>query len=206
MLGFKQFIIESAQHEGGHLHNFDIDGTLFHPDVRVRVMHGARHVESLTHHEFNTHVLKPGHHYDFSEFRSSKKFERSKPIPKMLNKLQAIHRNIKNKPRHRIILNTARADFDDKPRFLNALKRHGIDTEKVRVERAGNDASQIPTGEKKARIISRHIETGKYKHVSLYDDDKENLRHFLQLRKQHPNVQFHAYHVHHDGSTRKFEE
>ena len=206
MLSFKSFIIESNEKEGGHLHAFDIDGTLFNPDVKIRVMHGAQHAESLSHSEFNNHVLKPGHHYDFSEFKSSKKFERSKPIPKMLNKLQAIQRNIKSKPRNRIILNTARADFDDKPRFLNALKNHGIDTEKVRVERAGNDASEMTTGQKKAQIISGHIENGKYKHVSLYDDDAENLRQFLKLREKHTGITFHAHHVQTDGSTRKFEE
>jgi hypothetical protein len=40
----------------------------------------------------------------------------------------------------------------------------------------------------------------------MYDDSKTNLHHFLNLKDQHPNTEFHAHHVADDGSTTRMEK
>ena len=72
MKSFKQYLEES---EKKSLHVFDIDDTLLHTNAMVHVKDkNNNHVKTLSNQEFNDHNLKHGHHYDFSEFRSAKKF------------------------------------------------------------------------------------------------------------------------------------
>ena len=185
------------------IHYFDCDETLFtHPNnesgVRVHVKneHDKR-IQSLTNAEFNTHKLGKGHSYDFSEFMSSKKFgETAKPIRKTIAKLKAIKKN----GGHAEIL-TARRDMDDKESFSNTFNKYGINIQQVHVRRAGNTPG--PPAEAKAKIVSAAIKQHGYKHVHLYDDNKQNLDHFLSLKSQHPNTTFHAHHVHYDDETQK---
>jgi hypothetical protein len=191
-----------------NLHVFDIDDTLFHTNAKVKVVdHQGKVVQKLSNSEFNDHKLPHGHSYDFSEFRSADKFrDESKPIPKMLNKLKAIHSNIKNNPRSksRVIMNTSRADFDDKNKFLSTFRKQNVDIDDIHVHRAGNiEGDELPAV-KKVKIIKKHLQSGKYKHVHMYDDSTTNLQHFLAMKKDHPDVQFHAHHVQPDGTTRKF--
>ena len=204
MLTFKSFLKENHSEKPGSLTVFDIDDTLFHTHAKVHVMHGNKHVASLTNQEYNTHKLQPGHHFDYHEFRDASHFDKtSRPIRGMIAKFKAIHKNIKNKPNHRVIINTARADFDDKHKFLNTFRRHGIDIDNSHVYRAGNaDDGKTSVAERKTDIIHQHLNTGKYKKVSLYDDSKENLNHFLALQKHHPHIKFHAFHVQHDGHVK----
>jgi hypothetical protein len=191
-----------------NLHVFDIDDTLFHTNAKVKVVdHQGKVVKKLSNSEFNDHKLSHGHSYDFSEFRSSDKFhDESKPIPKMLNKLKAIHNNIKKKPgsKSRVIMNTARADFDDKNKFLNTFRKQNVDIDDIHVHRAGNIQGHEIPAVKKVHIINKHLKSGNYKHVHMYDDSTTNLHHFLAMKKDHPNVEFHAHHVLPDGTTRKF--
>jgi hypothetical protein len=198
-------IFESTKGPGGSLHAFDIDGTLMHTTAKVHVVnHKGERVESLSHDEFNKHKLPPSHHYDFSEFRSSDKFSHEKPIRPMLAKLKAIHKASKSNPSSRVIMATARSNFDDKEKFLNHWRKHGVDIDNVRVERAGNIESHHPIAEKKAEVIRHHLKSGNYREAHLYDDDKKNLHHFLKLKKEFPHINFHAHHVQSDGSTKKF--
>jgi hypothetical protein len=209
-------IFESAEH-GGSLHAFDVDGTLMHTTARVHVRnHKGERVASLSHSEFNDHVkhkkLGKDQHYDFSEFRSAHHFNKEKPIRPMLAKLKAIHKATQKNPHSKVILNTARSDFDNKHHFAKTWKKFGVNiTPKkgenhIHVERAGNDTSNRPIGEKKADIMRKHLKTGKYREAHLYDDDTNNLHHFLKLKKEFPHVEFHAHHVQHDGSTKKYKE
>jgi hypothetical protein len=190
------------------LHIMDIDDTLFHTNAKVKVVdHQGKVVQRLSNSEFNDHKLEPHHSYDFSEFRSADKFhDESKPITKMLNKLKAIHGNIKKKAgsKSRVIMNTARADFDDKNKFLDTFRKQNVDIDDIHVHRAGNiEGNEIPAV-KKVKIIKRHLESGNYRHAHMYDDSTTNLQHFLAMKKDHPDVEFHAYHVLPDGTTRKF--
>lgn len=206
-------IYESTEHKGDEsLHAFDVDGTLMHTTARVHVRRNSdnERTESLSHDEYNNHVkekkLPKDHHYDYSEFRSSAQFHKEKPIRPMLAKLKAIHNNFQKKGKGRVIINTARSDFDDKEHFAKAWKKFGVDISHVHVERAGNITDKNKTvGEKKAMVMRKHLNSGRYKEAHLYDDDKHNLDHFLKLRHEYPHIKFHAHHVQHNGTSRRYE-
>lgn len=204
MQSFKDFIKQPHRKDPSTtLHAFDIDETLFahdHEHLKIHVKHKktGEHIKSLTNQEFNTHKLHPDHQYDFSEFRSSKTFEKSaKPIRSMIAKLKGIHRNNKN-----VEMLTARADFDDKHHFAKHMAKYGLDIGKIHVRRAGNLGDGSPA-KNKAKVVSELIKRHGYKKVHLYDDSVDNLKHFKALKDQHPDVEFHAHHVHHDSETGK---
>jgi hypothetical protein len=184
---FKEYITE----EKG-LHVFDIDETLFKTNAKIHVKdQSGKTVETLDNQQFNDHKLKPGHSYDFHEFKNAKKFhDESEPIHPMINK-------------SRIIMNTARSDFDDKHTVLKKFKKHGIDVDNTHIHRAGNIPGNQPPAEKKNVILRKHLDSGSYDHVHMYDDSKTNLNHFLKLQKEYPKIKFHAHHVTHEGKTRK---
>lgn len=192
----------------GGLHMFDVDDTLFHTTAKIHVKDkSGKTVKTLTNSEFNTHTLEQGHHYDFHEFRDADKFHReSKPIHKMIGKIKKIHANVQNKPDSKVILNTARADFDDKNRFLDKFRKHGINIDDIHVERAGNIPGNEHPAEKKAQIVRNHLARKDYKHVTLYDDSLSNLKKLQKLKNEYPHVKFHAYHVQPDGTTKKLKD
>lgn len=201
MKNYKKYITE-----GKGLHVFDIDETLFKTNAKIHVKdQSGKTVETLDNQQFNDHKLKPGHSYDFHEFKNAKKFhDESEPIHPMINKLNAIHKNIKaGGNKSRIIMNTARSDFDDKHTVLKKFKKHGIDVDNTHIHRAGNIPGNQPPAEKKNVILRKHLDSGSYDHVHMYDDSKTNLNHFLKLQKEYPKIKFHAHHVTHEGKTRK---
>ena len=203
MKSFKNFLNE------GHLHVYDVDETLFHTTAKVKVKHGDKEVASLSNSEYNDHKLPAGHHYDFSEFRSAHKFNtESKPVHRMMDHLKSTHTKASTSRNHKVILNTARQDFDDKHKFLDTFRKHGVDIDNIHVHRAGNIATEkgLTVAHAKNEVIRRHLTSGKFHTVHLYDDNKTNLNHFLDLKKEHPNVRFKAYHVKPDGTMKKHVE
>jgi len=199
MISFREYITENSA-----LHVFDVDDTLVHSDAKIHVMDKAGNtVKALTPAEFNTHKLHPDHHYDYGEFRSSAVFSKSKPIHKMIRTINAAQSTTKKNPDNKVIINTARADLDNKDKFLKTLSSHGIKhMDKIHVHRAGN----IPGGDaaqKKLVYIRQHMDKHPYSHVRMYDDSKENLDAFLGLKREYPNTRFHAYHVSPDGTMKK---
>lgn len=196
MKRFKDFIAESS------LHVFDIDDTLFHTTAKVHVKKDGKTVHTLSTTEFNSHKLPDGHHYDYSEFQSAHKFDtESVPNHRMMDKMKGIHASVKASGKGKVIMNTARQDFDDKHRFLDTFRKHGVDIDDIHVHRAGN-IKGMSVAQAKTEVIRKHLNTGSYKRVSLYDDSKENLNHFLELKKEHPDVHLRAYHVQPDGSIK----
>lgn len=188
----KSFISYLGESE---IHYFDVDKTLMHTDatkVHVKDSEG-KHVESLDPQEFNHHKLKAGHSYDFSEFKSADKFKKAKPIRSMMKKMRTLHKSGKN-----VEILTARSDFDDQKKFAQKWQKHGVDISKgkVHVRRAGN-LPDMPTHEAKAKIISDAIKKHGHKVVHLYDDHKANIDAMLDLKKDHPDVEFHGHHVQH---------
>jgi hypothetical protein len=200
MFNFREFITEDkTKQDSKTLHAFDMDETLFAHDnnkLRVHVLdQNGRRAQSLTNQEFNTHKLAPGQKYDFSEFRSSDVFTKSAhPIRKMIAKLKAIQKN-----GGKTAIVTARSDLDDQPKFARHMGKYGIDIDKTHVHRAGNMEGK--PADTKAALISGLIDQNGHKKVHLYDDSVDNLRGFLKLSKQHPDVELHAHHVQHDPET-----
>ena len=55
----------------------------------------------------------------------------------MINKVKAILKNATRKG-SKVIIVTARPNFDNKKTFLDTFRKQGIDIDKIYVERAGN--------------------------------------------------------------------
>ena len=203
MKSFLEYIREQTSLLESAMHFFDIDGTIAIPqDVHVHVINKqGKRVQSLSHSEFNTHRLEPGQRYDFSDFRSAKKFAKSQPIMRVIQKIKTLSAKKNNS----IAFNTARADFDNKDEFLNTFSnKFGINMNNIHVHRAGNITGDASIAKKKAEIIRNKIKNGNYKHVSLYDDDTSNLDAFLSLKKEFPHMNFNAHHVDHTGRFRRY--
>ena len=203
MKRFKEYLNE------GNLHVYDIDDTLFHTTAKVKVKQGNKEVASLSNSQYNYHKLPAGHEYDFSEFRSAHKFDtESKPVHRMLGHLKDTHTKVTTKRNGKVILNTARQDFDDRKTFLGTFKKHGVDIDNIHVHRAGNLARDngLTVAQSKNEIIHRQLKSGQFHTVHLYDDNKTNLTHFLGLKEKHPNVKFKAHHVRADGTMKKHVE
>jgi len=181
---------------------FDIDDTLLHTTARIRVVKNGAVVRELTNQEFNTYTLAPGEEFDFGEFRSAEKFnQESRPIPQMVNLLKNILRHAAN---HKVIMLTARADFDNRDLFLKTFTDLGIDMSRVHVHRAGNLPGDSHPAEKKAIWVRRYLDSGQYNRVRLFDDSMSNLRVFNSLGEEYPDVKFYAYFVKGDGSIEQF--
>lgn len=177
---------------------FDIDDTLFHTTAKIRVLKDGLVVRELTNQEFNNYTLQPGESFDFGEFKSAEKFNKeSKPIRPMIAKLKSIL----NRTRGKVIMLTARADFDNKHTFLNTFRKYGIDMDRIHVHRAGNLPGPESPAEKKAVFVRSYLNSGQYNRVRLYDDSMKNLIVFKNLKKEYPTVDFRAYYVGPEGNT-----
>lgn len=180
----------------------DIDETLFNTNAKIHVIKDGKILKKLHNTEFNTYVLQDGESFDFIEFVSSDIFvNTSEPITAMVKKLRAMFKNIKASGSDMYLL-TARADFDDKDKFLNFLKSYGIpvghvNNGEIHVIRAGNTPGKGGSDIKKKIIIKKFLDTGKYYKVRLYDDALSNLNAFLELKEEFPDVQFEAFEVNH---------
>jgi hypothetical protein len=186
----------------GNLSVWDIDETLFQTKALVHVMRAGKRVQSLTNKEYNTYKLKKGETYDFSEFKDAKLFNRtSVPIQRAIDKAAKTLKAYANLPNSKVIVLTARSDFDDPHTFLNTFEKYGLNMRNVHVHRAGNLG--LPAAEAKRIYIKQYLDTGEFKSVSLFDDDARNLDVFLSLKKEYPNVKFVAYMANH-GYFRKY--
>jgi len=187
----------------GTLTIFDIDDTLMHTTAKIRVVRDGKTVKELTNQQFNNYRLQPGEEFDFGEFRDAEKFaQESTPIKPMIRELKAILAYT----RGRVIMLTARADFDDRDTFIDTFQRLGIDMSRVHVHRAGNLPGNENPAYKKAVWVRRYLDTGKYRQVSLYDDSMTNLRVFKELAAEYPQVTFNAYYIGPKGAATEVEE
>jgi hypothetical protein len=183
---------------------FDIDDTLMHTTAKIKVVKDGQIIRDLSNQEFNNYKLQPGEEFDFGEFRSAEKFrQESKPIVPMVSKLKAILNHAGNA---KVIMLTARADFDDKEMFLRTFNDLGIDMSQIHVHRAGNLPGNDSPAYKKAVWVRKYLDTKQYGHVRLYDDSMSNLRVFKELKKEYPQVDFRAIYVGPGGTTQTIEE
>lgn len=200
MKRFSQFL--SEQTDRG-LTIFDIDDTLFRTSAKIQVKKDDKIVRELDNQQFNTYKLKPGESFDFGQFGNAELFRKtSTPIGKMVGKMKAILRNAIRKG-SRVIVVTARADFDNKDVFLDTFRAHGIDIDSAYVERAGNLNLGSPAKNKRF-VFHKYLRSGEYSRIRLFDDSRQNLNSFMALAKQYPDVTFEAWYVDENGSTKKF--
>lgn len=199
MKRFKEF------KDQGILTIFDIDETLFHTtaNVIVRSPSGViRH--KLNNKEFNDYKPEIDDKFDFSEFTDADLFyQTSRPIRKMFNRIKLIMRMKKN-PNSKVIILTARSDFDNKDKFLATFRKHGLtEIDDIHVHRAGNLTGYTPA-EAKRIYIEQYLKTDKFYKARLFDDSESNLKMFNRLRLKYPNVEFDAWQVVHNGDVRSY--
>jgi len=180
---------------------FDIDDTLVHTDTKVHVIHNGKTVAHLNSHEFTHYKLKSGEHFDFGRFRDAQEFfEKSRPNLPMIKQLK---QDIATG--NKVVMVTAREDFNDREIFLNTFRRFGIDMSKVHVYRAGNIKDKIQTEEKKKIIIRKLLNQQDYSKAIMYDDAVPNLDAFISLKKEYPDTRFYAWHVSLDGEAHEYQ-
>jgi len=199
MENFKTFLEEQA---GKGLTMFDVDETMFITKAKVKVIKNGKIIKRLNNQEFNTYKKKDGEEFDFGEFKNAEVFNRtSTPIARMINKVKAILKNATRKG-SKVIIVTARPNFDNKKLFLDTFRKQGIDIDKIYVERAGNLGSGPAAGNKKI-IFKKYLDQKIYKRIRLFDDAISNLKTFLSLQKDYPDVSFEAYHAKTNGSVNR---
>ena len=199
MLTFKSYLTEAA---GKGLTIFDIDETMFKTKAKVGVKKDDKIIKKLTNQEYNTYKLKSGESWDFGEFKNAEVFNKtSTPIARMINKVKAILKNA-TKAGSKVIIVTARADFDNKKLFLDTFRQQGIDIDKVYVERAGN-LGHGPPAENKIIVFKKYLDQGIYKRIRFFDDAKSNLTAFLSLQNEYPDVSFEAFFAKSDGRVNR---
>ena len=185
----------------GCLSIFDIDDTLFHTTAQITVIKDGNVVDKLTNQQFNTYKLKLGESFDFSEFKDSIKFfNESTPINRMMTRANLLLHHSSTNPMNKVIIITARANFNNKELFLSTFRKHGFDIDKVRVERAGNIADVYDNAIKKSIIIRNYLNTNKFNETQLFDDNMDNLTEFLKLNREFPKINFQAFFANPDGS------
>lgn len=179
---------------------FDIDDTLVTTNTRVGVIRDGKTVKTLDSHEFTHYKLQPGETFDFGAFRDAEDFfQHAQPIAPMIEQLK---NDIATG--NRVVMVTARADFNSKEIFLKTFEQWHVDMSKVHVYRAGNDTDPVPIDEKKARIIRRLLNGHAYNKAIMYDDSRPNLESFLRLRQEYPDTRFYAWHVDREGHASEF--
>ena len=196
----KNFITYLEEAQGKGLTIFDIDETMFITKAKVHVVKNGKVIKKLDNQEFNTYKKKPGEDYDFGEFKNAEVFNRtSTPIARMINKVKVILKNA-TKAGSKVIIVTARPNFDNKKTFLDTFRKQGIDIDKIYVERAGNLGSG-PAADNKRVIFKKYLNQKIYKRIRLFDDARSNLKVFLSLQKDYPDVSFEAFLAKPNGSV-----
>jgi pyrimidine deaminase RibD-like protein len=179
---------------------FDIDDTLVHTQTKVHVVKDGQVVKSLNSHDFTHYKLQPGEEFDFGDFRDAREFfTNAKPIIPMINQLK---HDIATG--NKVVMVTARADFNDRELFLDTFRKYGIDMNKVHVYRAGNFVGKASTEEKKKIIIRNLLSKDNYTKAIMYDDALPNLHAFVELKKEYPNTKFYAWQVSLDGKASEY--
>jgi FMN phosphatase YigB (HAD superfamily) len=179
---------------------FDIDDTLVYTQTKVHVISNGQVTKSLNSHDFTHYKLQPGEEFDFGDFRDAREFfANAKPIIPMINQLK---HDIATG--NKVVMVTARADFNDRELFLDTFRKYGIDMNKVHVYRAGNMVTKAPTEEKKKIIIRNLLNKAQYSKAIMYDDSVPNLESFVELKDEYPHTKFYAWHVSLEGEASEY--
>jgi GNAT superfamily N-acetyltransferase len=184
----------------GKLVIFDIDDTLVNTDTRVNVVKDGKVIKQLNSHDFTHYKLGPSETFDFGAFKDAREFfTKARPIPGMIRQLK---QDIATG--NRVIMLTARSDFNDRDVFLDTFRRFGIDMDQVHVYRAGNLAIKAATEEKKKIILKHLLGKEHFDKLIMYDDSVPNLNAFLSLKQDYPYSKFYAWHVDPNGQASEY--
>jgi hypothetical protein len=180
---------------------FDIDDTLVHTMTKVHVVLNGQVVHSLNSHEFTTYKLKPGEEFDFKDFRNAREFfDNAVPIIPMINQLK---QDIATG--NKVVMITARAEFNDQELFLNTFKKYGVDIGKINVYHVGDMPNKLDTATNKKIVTKGLLDKGQYTKAIMYDDSKPNLHAFIDLKSEYPSTKFYAWHVSLDGQASEYQ-
>jgi hypothetical protein len=187
------YLNERASDYGKGITFIDIDETLFRTFAMIHVVdkETGKLIRKLDNQEFNSYKLKDNEEFKFDEFRSAKLFyDTSKPIVPMVDRVKRMINRLKQNERgSKIIFLTARADFDNKNKFLATFKKYGIDVDfrpDVYIERSGNLASgTVP--QKKEQIVMKYLKNDNYRRVRMIDDHVENITQFMSISNRIPD-------------------
>lgn len=195
---FKSFLAEQS---APHLFIWDIDETLFQTKARVYVLKNGKRIKSLSNTEYNTYKFKKGEQPDFSEFRRADIFhDTSVPIMPAIRVAGRLLQATLNNPGSKMIIVTARGDFDNKSLFLKTFEKYGLNMNNIYVERSGK--LNLPTAEGKRVVIKKYLDSGDYRYATLFDDADSNLDMFKSLAKEYPEIKFTAYKASHGTLTK----
>jgi len=177
---FKKYLVnELASKYGSGITFIDIDETIFQTKAKIYVMSNGKISKRLSNQEFNTYKLQDDETFDFTEFRDADLFKKTSiPIPKIVDRIKKMMRKASVRG-SKIILLTARTDFDNKDVFLSTFSEIGIPINDIYVERSGNMKTGT-TAERKKKIILKYISNGDYRRVRLIDDDMTNIKEFIK--------------------------
>lgn len=179
---------------------FDVDETLFKTNATVKVLDGGWVVRSLSNSEFNTYKLEQNQQFDFNEFINARLFyNEAIPIDPMLTRVKEIYR-YKDRS-DKIIILTAREDMDQRDLYLKKFIDNGIKINGIHIYRAGNNKASIKVADKKALVIRNHIEKYYFNKIYFFDDSHDNLKVFLDLKTDYPDIEFYAWSVTENGNV-----
>jgi len=179
----EEFLTEA---EGAALVIVDIDDTLMHTTARIGLVkkdetEPYKYISSA---EFNSYKPREGETFDFGEFRSAKKFhDESKPIRGVWSTVKRTQENLKRRPGSLMAVVTARAEFDNQELFKQTFKEHGLDISKIIFYTVGGSKNKKP-------LIYKLLNDGNFVETTMFDDHPQNIRDFLSLHEEFPDVTF----------------
>jgi len=218
----KSFISKNSSIYGPGITFMDLDDTILYTNAKINVYKNGKITNRLGNFAFLHYDKQEGETFDFSEYGNAEYFKNtSKPVTKMINRIQRMFQNI-NKRGSKIVILTGRADLDNKEVFLQAMRDFGIPIDNIYVERVGNPGkaqADLPT--KKKLTILKYLSSGLYRRVRLIDDSEANCQAFLELEisipkeienkirnkynvpENEPAIEFYALQALKDGSLKR---
>jgi len=187
------YLNERASDYGKGITFVDIDETMFRTFAMIHVINKetGKLIRKLDNQEFNSYQLKDNEEFNFDEFRSANLFyDTSKPIVPMVDRVKRMINKLKQNEREsKLIFLTAREDFNDKEKFLDKFRKHGIDMNfkpAVYVERAGNIRG-MPIPAKKEQVVMKYLKSDNYRRVRMIDDHIKNITQFMSISNKIPD-------------------
>lgn len=187
---------------------FDLDGTLFKTKAKTIVLKNGKPIRELDDKELQHYKLKEDESFDWSQFESAEFFYKNAiPIKKTLAFAKGLIDKKRKSPTDKIIVVTARPPVDNISKFLGTFRKHGLDTDQMKVERVGDwtksyDAPKI--ARQKTYVIKKHLSYGQFNMVQMFEDNKDNLRTFIKFSYTFPHIEFNAYHINSVGNIIPF--